>query len=134
MPILFSFLVFLASTFSAFNSKTESMELQKLDLISFSFKDGSSRELARFFENGIEMNINGNQGVYSKNQAELVIRNFFIKYPPEDFTVIHQSGHENQIIYHIGKYTTGNLLFRVLLKSKSVEEALKIYSIDIIRE
>ena len=39
-------------------------------------ENGSSSELARFFDTSISMNVNGQQGEYSKNQAEIVLRVF----------------------------------------------------------
>jgi hypothetical protein len=93
-----------------------------------------SKELASFFDKGIELNINGNQGAYSKVQAELVMRDFFSKNPPEDFEIIHQAGNGDQVLYFIGNYLSDNFLYRVFIKSKTIEEDFRIYSMDIISE
>jgi hypothetical protein len=134
MSLLFAFLLSLASTFSVLNEHSNRPDTPKIDEISFSFKEGSSSGLARLFDKGIELNINGNQGAYSKAQAELVLRNFFKKNPPENFRIIHQAGNGNQVLYLIGNYLSEDFLYRVLIKSKILEEDFRIYSMDIIRE
>ncbi|MFD2035094.1 DUF4783 domain-containing protein [Belliella marina] len=103
------------------------------EVIFTSFKNGSSRELARFFDNGIELNINGYQGEYSKNQAELVIRDFFKKYPPENFEIIHEGFSGEQIKHYIGTYTSLGESYRILLRGKLQQEEYRIYSLEIIK-
>ena len=103
------------------------------EVIFTSLKNGSSKDLARFFENGIELNINGNQGEYSKNQAELVIRDFFKKYPPENFEIIHEGFSGDQIKHYIGTYTSLGESYRILLRGKLQEEEFRIYSLEIIK-
>jgi hypothetical protein len=109
-------------------------DVMLIEEITTSFKTGSSKDLAKFFDNGIELNINGTQGEYSKIQAELVMRDFFKKFPPVDFRIIHQGSTLEQILFLIGDFQTENLGFRILLKGKSSKENVKIYSLDIVRE
>lgn len=130
VPILF--FLFLIE-FSTLKEKDHS-DVMLIEEIATSFKTGSSKDLAKFFDNGIELNLDGTQGEYSKNQAELVMRDFFKKFPPVDFRIIHQGSTLEQILYLIGDFRTESLNFRILLKGKSDKENLKIYRLDIVRE
>lgn len=102
--------------------------------ITLSIKAGSSKELSSIFENNVELNINGNEGDYSKNQAELIIRDFFKKFPPVDFDIVHKGKSGNQINYFIGTYKSTGSNFRMLIKCKSVKGENRIYSLDINKE
>jgi len=68
---------------------------------------GNSTALAVHFFTSIELSIPDAQGSYSKAQAELLMKNFFSKYPPKSFTIINegQSGGEKSR-FAIGTYTT----------------------------
>lgn len=97
------------------------------------FQSGSSRDLARYFDQGITININGNQGDYSKNQAELVMRDFFRKFPPVDFQLLHEGNNQEQMIYYIGIYKSEDVAFRVFIRGKKDNGQVKFYSIDIVK-
>lgn len=95
-----------------------------------SFKMGSSRDLAKYFENTVELNVNGSQGDFSKSQAELVFRDFFKRYPAEDFQVVHRGESLQNIKYLIGYYSSDECTFRVLIKAREINDQMKIYSMD----
>ncbi|UCS94426.1 DUF4783 domain-containing protein [Echinicola marina] len=102
--------------------------------ISISLKAGSSRDLSDMFENSVELNINGNEGDYSKNQAELILKDFFKKFPAEDFSIVHRGKSGSQILYYIGSYQSAHGNFRVLIKCKEKNDNISIYSMDFNRE
>ncbi|MFN8207625.1 MAG: DUF4783 domain-containing protein [Bacteroidales bacterium] len=82
-------------------------------------KTGNYRELGRYFNSSVELVVLENENVYSKSQAELIIRDFFAKYTPTGFVVRHEEAREG-LCYAIGKLSTKNGEFRVviLLKTK----------------
>lgn len=128
MPILISFFILLNSPiFTLADTKGEN------EVIFVSFKNGSSKELARYFENGVQLNINGDQGEFSKTQAELVLRDFFKKYPPENFEILQEGYSGEQIKHFIGTYTSMGQAYRTLIKGKLYQEEYRIYSLEIIR-
>ena len=88
--------------------------------IAIAFKVGTAKELSRFFNENLELEVEGKENVYSKSQAERIMDNFFTKYPPKDFEFVHKVGKE-EAQYAIGKLTTFNGNFRVvmLLKNKN---------------
>ncbi|WP_076498457.1 DUF4783 domain-containing protein [Belliella pelovolcani] len=109
------------------------MHDQNNEVIMTTFKTGSSREIARYLEQGVELNINGNQGEFSKNQAELVLRDFFKKYPPENFEIVHESNSGEQIKNYIGTYTSMGDPYRILIKGRLIRDEMRIYSIEIMK-
>ena len=90
------------------------------DEIVLSLKSGNAKVLATFFNQNIELVILENDNVYSKAQAEQIVNNFFSRYVPERFNVIHQGGKEGAH-YVIGNLITKQETFRVyfLLKKSS---------------
>ena len=81
------------------------------------FKVGSAEELARFFNNTIEMVIIDKEDVYSNVQAQQIIDNFFSDHYPKSFEFIHQGG-KAESKFAIGRLVTFNGIFRVTLLVK----------------
>ncbi|WP_373520540.1 DUF4783 domain-containing protein [Aquiflexum sp.] len=101
--------------------------------VSIYFKTGSSKDLAKYFDQAINLNINGSQGDFSKNQAEFILKDFFIKYPPSDFKILHKGGSPGPTMFFVGSYTTDADQFRILIKGTDKGELIKIYSLEIIK-
>lgn len=97
-------------------------------------KAGSSKELTKYFNDMVEMVIDGDPSDYSRTQAEFVLKDFFRKYPPTDFQYIHQGASKEGIRYAIGKYTYETGSFRVLLRAKEIKDGYKVYSIDFTKD
>lgn len=84
-------------------------------------KVGNSTELAKYFNNSVEVAILETEAVYSRQQAEQVVRNFFDKNSPKNFTLLHQGG-KSEAQYAIGTLEiTNGKKFRVyfLVKEQS---------------
>lgn len=106
-----------------------------LDELAFTFKHGSSRELSNYFGARVELNINGNSGHYSKNQAEQVMRDFFKKYPPRDFQLLNRNNSSStEITAMLGYYLTSEDRFKILIKLKSEIDGLSVFALDIIKD
>lgn len=99
-----------------------------------SIKAGSSKELSNYLGDMISLEIDGVQSNYSKTQAEYVLKDFFKKYPPNDFQYVHQGASEGGLKYAIGRYSYNGGSFRVVLRSKSVNGAYKVSSLDFTKE
>jgi hypothetical protein len=81
---------------------------------------GKSSELSAHFNSTIELVILEEEDVYSRIQAEQILKNFFMEHRPGSFKVIFEGGKENSR-YAIGTLTTSGGSFRVyfLLKMQS---------------
>lgn len=98
--------------------------------IAIAFKVGSAEELARYFNNTIELVIIDKEDVYSNIQAEQIIDNFFTEHYPKSFEFIHQGGKEESK-FAIGKLVTFNGTFRVYILIKLKNEKPFIHQLRI---
>lgn len=84
-------------------------------------KVGNSTELAKYFNSSIEVVIIETESVYSRQQAEQIVKTFFEKNTPKNFTLLHQGG-KSEAQYAIGTLdVTNGKKFRVyfLVKEQS---------------
>ncbi len=99
-------------------------------------KQGDAHNLARYFNETVEISIEGKKQNYSRTQAEFVIKDFFSKNPPipESFESYHR-GHSAGLSYSIVKYASSNGNYRVFLKIKTSPQGRNIIdALDFIRE
>jgi hypothetical protein len=82
-------------------------------------KTGNSIQLSRYFSTSIELAIPGKEEIYSNKQAELILKDFFTKHVPSNFTILHKGGKEGSQ-YAIGNLITsvGNFRVTLLIKLK----------------
>ena len=66
-------------------------------------KVGNSIELTKYFNTTVELVILDKEDVYSKQQAEQILKNFFEKNKVKNFTLLHQGGKSG------AQYAIGNL-------------------------
>ncbi len=98
------------------------------------FKQGNAHEVARYFNNIVEINIDGEKGNYSKTQAEFVLRDFFKRNPPVDFQKIHQGSSKEGLTFMIGKYTASGNSYRVYIVVKQFKGTYMVDTIDFSKE
>jgi hypothetical protein len=103
------------------------------EAISAAFKAGNSKELVKHFNSNVELVILENEDVYSKTQAEMILRDFFEKQPPKNFAILHQGG-KNGSKYAIGDLTTSKGNFRVYFLLKKREDSYLIHQLRIEKE
>ena len=82
-------------------------------------KSGNAAEVAKYFDNTVELTLPEKSSSFSKRQAELVLRDFFNENPVKNFEVIHQSEKEGSE-YCIGTLTTKNGSFRTTIYMKQI--------------
>jgi len=101
-------------------SYTSLAQAQIPNEIILSLKNGNSKVLSGYFNQNVELVVLDSDNVYSKAQAQQIVNNFFSKYSPESFTVIHQS-EKSGAKYLIGNLSTSNGKFRVYFLLKKNE-------------
>jgi hypothetical protein len=97
-------------------------------------KTGSSKELVRYFNDMVEISFDGEKSNYSKTQAEFVLKDFFKKYPPQDFQYIHQGSSKEGLKYAIGTYSYNGGSFRVYILIKQFNGNYLIDTLDFSKE
>ena len=105
------------SSFSVFSS---------IDEVITAMKAGNSADIAKFFDNTVEINIPDKTNNYSKSQAELVLKDFFSSNSVKGFDVIHK-GENSGSQYCIGTLITKNGSYRttIFMKKKGDKQVLQ---------
>ncbi len=94
---------------------------------------GDYEKLSVWFADSIELDILGAINNCTRNQAKLIMKNFFNNYTPKKFTVIHKSG-KSPMKYAVGKLDAGGENFRIILYVKSTETDNCIEQIKVERD
>jgi len=86
------------------------------DVIS-ALKAGNSAQIAKYFDNTVEITLPEKSNSYSKSQAELILRDFFTSNPVKSFTLIHQGDNAGSQ-YCIGTLLTKTASYRTTIYMK----------------
>ena len=110
---------------------TSAFAIQQLfDEIAGSIRTGNAGDVARYMNTNVDLTILNQEGVYSKAQAEVVLRDFFAKNQPKSFTIIHQGASKEGAKYAIGNMTTASGAgFRVYIFLKQASGSLLIHEL-----
>jgi len=101
------------------------------DSLATAFKTGNSSEIAKYFNNSVDLSIPGNEGVYSNTQAKLILKTFFQNNKPTDFSIVHNGDSKNNSHYSIGKLSTSKGIFRTYILYKEVNKKVTILELKI---
>ena len=107
----------LISSFTFFSS---------IDEVINAMKTGNAPEIAKFFDNTVEINMPEKSNSYSKSQAELVLKDFFTTNTVKAFEIIHK-GENAGSQYCIGTLITKSGSFRttIFMKQKGDRQVLQ---------
>lgn len=97
-----------------------------IDEVVAGLKNGDAAQIARHFDNTVEITMPDKSNNYSKNQAEIVLKDFFTTNGVKGFEVIHK-GENSGSQYCIGTLVTKNGSFRttVFMKQKADKQLLQ---------
>ncbi|GAB2835962.1 DUF4783 domain-containing protein [Ferruginibacter profundus] len=97
-----------------------------IDEVVNALKAGDSAQIAKYFDNTVEITMPDKSNNYSKNQAETVLRDFFSNNGVKGFEIIHK-GENSGSQYCIGTLVTKNGSFRttVFMKQKNDKQLLQ---------
>ncbi|MBW6460511.1 MAG: DUF4783 domain-containing protein [Bacteroidales bacterium] len=92
-------------------------------------QDSDSRKLSTHFNTAVDLGLSGKENSYSISQAEMIMRDFFRKFPADSFTVTRK-GAADAVSYHIiGDYRSGAAVFQVYLLLREVNGKQLIHKI-----
>ena len=97
-------------------------------------KAGDASELAKYMNTSIDLNLEGEVNTYSKAQAEFVLRDFFKKHTPNDFSIVHTGSSKGGLQFAIGKYQSGADNYNVLMRVREVGKAFLIHEMSFTKE
>ncbi len=104
------------------------ISISGLDEVIDALRNGNSAEIAKSFDNTVEITLPAKSNSYSKSQAELILRDFFNNNPVKGFEVIHK-GENGGSQYCIGTLDTKNGPFRTTLFMKQKNNKLVLQEI-----
>jgi hypothetical protein len=89
-------------------------------------KSGNATEVAKYFDETVEITFADKSNSYSKQKAEQVLRDFFTENSVSGFDVIHQSKNDDSQ-YCIGNLITKNGTFRTMIyvKQKNQKQVIQ---------
>lgn len=124
--ILFIFL----TAFFLQSSANQGLDIS--DDVASAVKTGNAASVARFFSAKVDMRILDKEELYSKAQAELILKDFFVKNPIKSFAIIHKGTSKNGDQFAIGTYesSTGKK-FRTYFLFKKEGTSLTIQQLRI---
>ncbi len=97
-------------------------------------KAGNSKEMTRSFNNSVELTLLDNEGIYSKQQAEQMLRNFFVKNPPKSVSLQHKGASGQGAQYAIATYEAATGKYRAYMFMKDTGNGLLVHEFRIERQ
>ncbi len=97
-------------------------------------KAGNSKELAKHLNQSVDVNLEGEVNTYSKAQAEFVLRDFFKKHTPTDFTIVHTGASKGGLQYAIANFKSNGEQFNTLIRVKQSDNLYLIHEISFVKE
>ena len=91
---------------------------------------GDANSLASFFNDRIELMLPEKSGVFSKEQAQFIMKDFFYDHKPTSFQINHEGVRDNSS-YVIGRYVCSKDQFRFYFLTKNVDNKTLIIQIRV---
>ena len=97
-----------------------------IDEVVAAMRSGNSSLIAKYFDDLVDISMPDKSNTYSKNQAELVLKDFFTNNPVKKFEIIHK-GENAGSQFCIGTLYTKNGSFRttIFMKQKGGGQLLQ---------
>lgn len=107
------------------------LNAQTVDNLTSAVKMGNATQLSKLFNSSVEIIINGEDKVYTKPQAQMVMSEFFKKNAPVDFEIAHDSKREDSLFLIGNLKTRDNKTFRIIFLLREKNKATLIHQIRI---
>ena len=102
-----------------------------IDQIALSFRNGNSKEVGAYFSSSVSLAILDDNNTYSKNQAEILIHNFFDKYAFRGCKILHRMETNSNSKYAVLELQAPDQKFRVSLSLKNFKSKFLITDLRI---
>jgi hypothetical protein len=99
---------------------TFAFTIDVIDDIAAAIRSGNPKNISKFFIDNIDLKVIEQEDVYSKQQAEMILKDFFTKHPVKSYTIAHKSQPKAGSQYVIGTLETMNGKFRTYFLIKTV--------------
>ena len=97
-------------------------------------KSGNTASISKNFDKRIDITIDDNSDNYSKDQAEVILKDFLSKFSTREFTVIHKGASPNGAQYVVGNLKTNKGSYRTYIYVKNTDGVSYIQEIRFEKE
>lgn len=109
-------------------------KLDSFDNIAAAMRAGQVSVLTQFFSGSVELTLLDNEGIYSKQQAEQMLRTFFNQHPPKSVNIQHKGSSGQGAKYAIIIYEASNGKFRSYIFMKDNGKGMQVNEFKLERE
>ncbi len=111
---------------------SSSFTLDVADDIAGAIRSGNPKNISSYFIDNIDLKVIDQEDVYSKQQAEMILKDFFSKHPVKAYSVAHKSVEKSGSQYVIGTLETTNGKFRTyfLIKTAAGKTLIQQFKIE----
>jgi hypothetical protein len=121
--------IFLVLCFSfAFIIKAEAQE-DPFNPIIKAIQESDARNLSAWFNVTVELSLPDNENTYSASQGEMIMKDFFKKYPPSSFDVVQQGTTDTVSKFAICDYLSGSRHYQAYILLRKEKEKFLIHKI-----
>jgi len=110
-------------TISSISLSAQSTDTILSDMISHADAEG----LYEYFDESVDLGLPEADQDYGKNQALMVMKDFFKKYPPKEFKLQESGQTSENNMFLIGNYLTGVDSYKLLVMLRKVNEDFFIH-------
>jgi hypothetical protein len=90
--------------------------------VSRAVRSADAKQLASYFGSSVDLTLVNQEDVYSKAQAELLIKDFFDKNSPKSFEIVHKGSSREGTLFAVGSLVSSNgKTFRVSFTVKMIQ-------------
>lgn len=100
-----------------------------LDPVIKALEDANAKSLATYFNVTIEMKVPDHEDTYSSSQGEMIMKDFFKRYPASSCTTVQKGNTDNTSRFAICDYFSGQTHFQVYLFLKKEQENFQVHKI-----
>ncbi len=104
------------------------------DDIAMMMKNANASSISKLMNNNVELTLIEVEGMYSKQQAEMMIKNFFNQNPTKNVTIQHKGAAAQGAKYAIAIYESNGIKYRVYIFMKDINNGLLIHEIRFEKE
>jgi hypothetical protein len=102
--------------------------------VATALRSAQARELTKYCNNNVALTILNEEGIYSKQQAEVIMKSFFTQNPPKSVSIQHRGQSAGGAQFAVAIYETGNNKFRAYIFMKNAGNGMLIHELRIERE
>jgi hypothetical protein len=100
-----------------------------MDRIVSAIQKSDARSLSTHFNATVDLGLPENDNSYSASQGEMIMKDFFRKYPPQSFEIIQKGTTDPDSRYAIGVYKTASAEFKVYIHLRKAKSGYLIHKI-----